>query len=69
MPTKLPLRNTQNAEPNVDLGVIAANVVYDMVTTFGAALDTDSVDTVAGGTEIIWTQETTLDVTDRKSVV
>lgn len=63
MPTKLPLRNTQNAEPNVDLGVIAANVVYDMVTTFGAALDTDSVDTVAGGTEIIWTQETTLDVT------
>lgn len=56
MPTDLALRNTQNASPNVDLSVIGTNVVYDMVTAFGSAADTAVVNTVSGGTEIIWTK-------------
>lgn len=56
MATKLFMRNTQDASPNVDLGVIGVSVVYDMITTAGAAVDTDTVATVASGTEILWTQ-------------
>ena len=59
MPTKLFLRNTLD-NPITDSG---DTVLYDMVVTAGGAVDTDIVDTVVSGTEIQWTQETTLDQT------
>lgn len=56
MASDLALRNTQLAKPNVDLSVIGTNDVYDMIATFGAASDTAIVNTVASGTEIIFTK-------------
>lgn len=57
MATKLVLRNTENASPNVDLGVLGLGIVYDMlVDSFGAVADTGVVATVAGGTEILLTK-------------
>jgi hypothetical protein len=54
MATKLFLRNTNTAEPNVDLSVIGVDTVVDMLTTAGAGVTTFSVNTAAGGTEIIF---------------
>lgn len=57
MASKLVLRNTQKAKPNVDLGVIGTDDVYDMLKdSFGASLDTAVVNTAASGTEIIFTK-------------
>jgi len=57
MATKLFLRNTRE-NPITDSG---DTILYDMITTAGAAVDTDTVDTAASGTQIQWTQETTND--------
>ena len=57
MASKLFLRNTQDASPNVDLAVIGVDTVYDMLKdTPGAAADTAVVNTVASGTEILLTK-------------
>lgn len=57
MASKLVLRNTQNASPNVDLSVIGVAIVYDMLKDlFGAAVDTAVVNTIASGTEVIFTK-------------
>lgn len=58
MATKLFLRNTTTN--GIDGG--GTVIYYDMVTTAGAASDTDVVDSVASGTEIQWTQETVSDI-------
>ena len=57
MATKLFLRNmTTN-------GITGSGVIYyDMVTAAGSSSNTNDVDSVASGTEIQWTQETTSDV-------
>src|SRR3990172_76715 len=52
MATVLALRNT-TTNGITDTG---DGVVYDMVTTFGASVDTDQVTLTNGGTEIQWTQ-------------
>lgn len=59
MATKLFLRNTTTN------GVTGTGdtIVYDMLVTAGSASDTDTTDTVASGTQIQWTQNTTADET------
>lgn len=52
MATTLALRNT-TTNGITDTG---DGVVYDMVTVFGAAVDTDTVTLTTGGTNIQWTQ-------------
>lgn len=57
MATKLFLRNTTTN------GITGSGVIYyDMVTAAGSSSVTNVVDSVASGTEIQWTQETTSDV-------
>ena len=57
MPTKLFLRNLQDASPNVDLSVLGVDIIYDMLKdTPGAVADTAVVNTVASGTEILLTK-------------
>lgn len=44
-------------------GITGSGVIYyDMVTAAGSSSNTNDVDSVASGTEIQWTQETTSDV-------
>lgn len=57
MATTLALRNT-----TLNGISVGGSIYYDMVPTFGSASDTAVVDTVASGTEIQWTDETTSDV-------
>lgn len=57
MATTLALRNTTNNGISV-----AGSIYYDMVTTFGSAIDTSVTDTAASGTEIQLTDETTNDI-------
>lgn len=52
MATKLFLRNTTTS----GLVVSGLTILYDMLTTAGAGVDTDQITLTAGGTEILWTQ-------------
>jgi len=52
MATKLFLRNTTTN----GITTTGDGVVYDMITTAGAAVDTDTVTLTDGGTQIQWTQ-------------